>query len=60
MMHHSLVVDFANLDFEKIDIEILADKAKELEETDTIDVVAGDVTKMGSSDPGKKDETVAK
>ena len=29
MKHHSLVVDFSNLDFEKIGIEILADKAKE-------------------------------
>ena len=32
MKHHSLAVDFSNLEFEKIDIEILADKAKEQEE----------------------------
>nr|POE52350.1 hypothetical protein CFP56_65584 [Quercus suber] len=31
MKHHSLVVDFSNLDFEKIDTKILTDKAKELE-----------------------------
>ena len=29
MKHHSLVVDFSYLDFEKIDTEILADEAKE-------------------------------
>ena len=31
MKHHSLPVDFSNLDFKKIDTEILVDKAKELE-----------------------------
>ena len=36
MKHHSLVVDFSNLDFETINIEILADEAKEQEE-----VIAG-------------------
>lgn len=29
MKHHSLVMDFSNLDFKKIDIEILTDEAKE-------------------------------
>ena len=33
MKHHSLAVDFSGLDFEKIDTEILEDKAKEQEET---------------------------
>ena len=28
MKHHSLVVDFSNLDFEKIDTKILVDEAK--------------------------------
>ena len=56
MKHHSLVVDFANLDFEKFDTEILVDKAKELEETNTVATIVGDVIEMGSSDPGKKDE----
>ena len=32
MKHHSLAVDFSSLDFEKIDTEVLEDKAKELEE----------------------------
>ena len=35
MKHHSLAMDFSNLVFEKIDIEVLADKAKEQEETET-------------------------
>ena len=34
MKHHSLVVDFSGLDFEKIDTEILEDEAKEQEETE--------------------------
>ena len=34
MKHHSLAVGFCSLDFEKIDTEILADEAKELEETE--------------------------
>ena len=31
MKHHSATVDFSNLDFEKIDTEILEDESKELE-----------------------------
>ena len=31
MKHHSTTVDFSNLDFEKIDTEILEDESKELE-----------------------------
>ena len=50
MKHNSLVVDFSNLDFEKIDIEILADEAKELEETSVATVVRGaDVGEVGNS-----------
>ena len=33
MKHHSLAVDFLSFNFEKIDTEILADEAKEQEET---------------------------
>ena len=33
MKHHSLAVDFLSFDFEKIDTEILADEAKDQEET---------------------------
>ena len=51
MKHNSLVVDFSNLDFEKIDIEILADEAKELEETSVATVVRGaDVGEVGKLD----------
>ena len=42
MKHHNLVVDFSNLDFEKIDIEILADEAKEQEETEVDAIVEKD------------------
>lgn len=35
MKHHSLAIDFSSLDFEKIDTEILEDKAKELEEAES-------------------------
>ena len=59
MMHHNLVMDFSNLDFEKIDTEILPDEAKELEETDTATAIARDVPKMGSSDLGKMDGAVS-
>jgi len=57
MKHHSLVIDLSNLDFEKIDIEILADEAKELEETNAATAAVGgmDIAKVGSSNPGKKD-----
>ena len=51
MNHNSLVVDFSNLDFEKIDIEVLADKAKELEETSITAVVGGvDASEVGKLD----------
>lgn len=56
MKHHSLVVDFSNHDFEKIDTEILADKAKELEETSFTTVVrGGDIGEVGNSNLGQKD-----
>ncbi|KAK9993902.1 hypothetical protein SO802_023605 [Lithocarpus litseifolius] len=35
MKHHSLAMDFSNLDFETIDTEILADEAKEQKEATT-------------------------
>nr|POF00731.1 hypothetical protein CFP56_74179 [Quercus suber] len=35
MKHHSWAVDFSNLDFEKIDTEVLQDEAKELEEAES-------------------------
>lgn len=41
MKHHSSAVDFSNLDFEKIDTEILADEAKELGETSMAAIIGG-------------------
>ena len=42
MKHHSQDVDFSNLDFEAVDIEILADEAKEQEETTTAAAARGE------------------
>nr|POE85055.1 hypothetical protein CFP56_40540 [Quercus suber] len=42
--HHSLAVDFSNLDFEKIDTEVLADEAKEQEETEIDAAMDKDLT----------------
>ena len=42
MKHHSLVVDFSNLDFENIETEILTDEAKEKEETEADAIVEKD------------------
>jgi len=59
MKHHRLAVDFSNLNFKKIDTEILDNEAKELEETDATAAVGGvDTAEVGSSDPGKKDGAV--
>ena len=35
MKHHSLAVAFSCLDFEKIDIEILEDEAKEMDQAES-------------------------
>lgn len=51
MKHHNLAVDFSSLDFEKIDIEILVDKAKKQEE-----IEAGAMEK----DPAGKEVTEGK
>ena len=60
MKHHSLVVDFSNLDFEKIDTEILVDKPKELEETTIVATVRGiDIAEVRSLDLGQKDGAAA-
>ena len=53
MKHHSLVVDFSYLDFEKIDTEILADEAKEQEETEVDAIVEKNST--GKDTIGGKD-----
>lgn len=60
MKHHSLAIDFSNLDFEKIDTEILANEAKELEETAVTGTVRGtNIANVGSSDPVQEDEVAA-
>ena len=42
MKHHSQDVDFSNLDFEVVDIEVLADETKEQEETTTVAATGGE------------------
>ena len=51
MKHHNLAVDFSNLDFEKIDAKILADEAKEQEETE-VDVARGKDTTITDTNQG--------
>ena len=59
MQHHGLVVDFSNLNFKKIDTEILVDEVKELEETDAAAAVGRvDVIEVRSSNLDKKDGVV--
>ena len=43
MKHYSQLADFANLDFEAIDTEILADKTKEKEGETIVDATKSDV-----------------
>ena len=52
MKHHSQVVDFANLDFEAIDTEILADKTKEKEG----ETIPNDAKGDGTATSGVVDE----
>ena len=53
MKHHNLVVDFSNLDFEKIDTKILTDETKEQEETEVDAIVEKD--SAGKDTVGGKD-----
>ena len=53
--HHSYVVDFANLDFEAIDTEILADEANE-KEGETIAEATEVVEGEGTTTEGANDE----
>ena len=55
MKHHSLVVDFANLDLEVVDIEILADEANE-REGETIAETTRIVEEEGAVTGGANDE----
>lgn len=56
MKHHSLAVDFSNLDFGTMDIEILANKAKEQEEVAAIGGTDAAITE--GTDLGQRGETV--
>lgn len=56
MNHHSLAVDLSNLDFEKINTEILVDEAKEQEEADADAVGGKDATVTGGIDLGRGDK----
>ena len=59
MKHHGLVVDFSNLNFEKIDTEILVYEVQKLEETDAAAAVGEvDVIEVRSSNLDKKDGVV--
>ena len=55
MKHHSLVVDFTNLDLEVVDIEILADEANE-REGETIAETTRIVEEEGAVTGGANDE----
>ena len=59
MNHHSLVMDFSNLDFETINIEIMADEAKEQEEVTAGSVGGEDVIIAEGTDLGQGDKIVA-
>nr|POE87129.1 hypothetical protein CFP56_68874 [Quercus suber] len=57
MKHHNQVADFANLNFEAIDIEILTDETKEKEDETVADVAEGDgTTTSGVADEAHMDK----
>ena len=62
MKHHNQAVDFSNLDFETIGIEILADEAKEQEEVTTIATAKvaerDDATDARRTNQGHEDEVI--
>lgn len=59
MKHHNQAVDFPNLDFETIDMEVLVDKAKEQEEAAAITVGGEDAPDAGRADQSQGDEAIA-
>nr|POE84174.1 hypothetical protein CFP56_78606 [Quercus suber] len=63
MKHHNQTVDFSNLDFETIDIEILVDKVEEQEEVTVATAVAEAAGRDDATDPrqinqGHEDEAI--
>ena len=59
MKHHNQAVDFSKLDFETIDIEILANEAKEQEEATTTAIREDNAKDAKWTDQGHEDEDVA-
>jgi len=49
---HNQAVDFSNLDFETIDMEVLVDKAREQEEATTVASGGEDAPDVGRADQG--------
>lgn len=60
MKHHNQVMDFSNLDFEAIDTKVLAEEAKEQEETTIVAVGGRGATDAGQANPGQGDEAIAR
>nr|POE94923.1 hypothetical protein CFP56_69937 [Quercus suber] len=57
MEHHGQVADFSNLDFEAIDIEILANETKEKEDEPIVEAIEGDdAATVGAIDKTHMDE----
>ena len=56
--HHSQAMDFSNLDFEAINTDVLADKAKEQEEATTTTIEGNGTTEGRPTNEGHVDEVV--
>ena len=56
--HHSQAVDFSNLDFEAINTDVLADKAKGQEEATTTTIEGNGTTEGRPTNEGHVDEVV--
>ena len=59
MKHHNQAVDFSNLDFETIDMEVLVDEAREQEEATTVASGGEDAPDVGRADKGQGDDAIA-
>ena len=59
MNHHNQVMDFSNLNFEAIDNKVLANKAKEQEETTTATARGGGAADARWADPSQGDKAIA-
>ena len=52
-------MDFPNLDFETIDMEVLVDEAREQEEAAAVAIGGEDAPEVGRVDQGQGDEAIA-